>query len=352
MAKKRKLKKLPTFFFLICVILLIIYIVLFPTKLDKLVKLGYSKEEAKVIINKLNPDSINIILNNDYDSKIINIIENKDFNKKKFENYIYLIQNTSLKEEDIVFVANRDDYDKNIKYNDLIVSILKEKYYIKDNLNRYIEYSKKSNNSKNIVTYVNVNRDYDYYTNTKKTDTTKGKLLIVNKYYQLDKNYKPTLVVQNSKYGKSNIKQEKETYEAFIKMFNAAKDENLTLYVNSAYRSYEEQEKVFKDYENKMKDKATLYAAKPGYSEHQTGMALDIFKPGSTTKTFGNTKEAKWLSKNAYKYGFILRYPKGKENITGYEYESWHYRYVGVETAKKIFEENITYDEYYEYYLK
>ena len=93
-------------------------------------------------------------------------------------------------------------------------------------------------------------------------------------------------------------------------------------------------------------------AALPGYSEHQTGLAFDVMTSTSTTETFENTKEYEWLKNNAYKYGFILRYPKDKEDITGYAYESWHYRYVGKEIAKKIKEENITYDEYYAYYIE
>ena len=133
-------------------------------------------------------------------------------------------------------------------------------------------------------------------------------------------------------------------------MFDDAKKEGLTLYVNSAYRSYNSQKEVYQEYVVSHGKDASKYAAMPGYSEHQTGLALDIFKPGTTTKTFENTKEAAWLAKNAHKYGFILRYPKGKENITGYAYESWHYRYVGIDIAKKIFEENITFEEYDAFY--
>ena len=89
-----------------------------------------------------------------------------------------------------------------------------------------------------------------------------------------------------------------------------------------------------------------------GYSEHQTGLALDIVTYGASMDTFENTDEFKWLSDNAYKYGFILRYPKGKEKLTGYSYESWHYRYVGKDVAKKIHDLDITYDEYYAYYIE
>ena len=97
---------------------------------------------------------------------------------------------------------------------------------------------------------------------------------------------------------------------------------------------------------------ADLSTARAGFSEHQTGLAIDILTYNVTLSNFEETDAFKWLSSNAYKYGFILRYPKGKEDITGYEYESWHYRYVGVEIATQIFEEDITFDEYYAYYLE
>ena len=94
-------------------------------------------------------------------------------------------------------------------------------------------------------------------------------------------------------------------------------------------------------------------AARPGHSEHQTGLALDIFcTTNSNTKTFKDSEAYQWLLNNAYKYGFILRYPEGKENITGFTFESWHYRYVGTEIATYIYENDITFDEYYAYFTE
>ena len=90
-----------------------------------------------------------------------------------------------------------------------------------------------------------------------------------------------------------------------------------------------------------------MYSARPGYSEHQTGLVIDIDNYNDDYENFDKTKEFEWMNNNSYKYGFILRYPKGKTDITGYDYESWHYRYVGKEIAKYIYENNITFDEYY-----
>lgn len=136
-------------------------------------------------------------------------------------------------------------------------------------------------------------------------------------------------------------------------MWTDAKKEGLTLYINSPYRSYNTQAKLYQNYASR--DGYTLadtYSARAGFSEHQTGLAFDVTSLVSTFDDFEDSKEYSWLSENAFKYGFILRYPKGKEYITGYMYESWHYRYVGEDVALKIKELGITFEEYYAYYVK
>ena len=124
--------------------------------------------------------------------------------------------------------------------------------------------------------------------------------------------------------------------------------------VSSSYRTYEKQELVYNDYKNSRgTEYADSIAARPGYSEHQTGYTLDIFeKTNSNQKTFHESTTYLWLKDNAHNYGFILRYPEDKEDITGYSFESWHYRYVGKDIATYIYQNNITFDEYYAYYLK
>ena len=127
----------------------------------------------------------------------------------------------------------------------------------------------------------------------------------------------------------------------------------VSLMVNSSYRPYKDQESIYKQYKNVSLKYADSYAARPGYSEHQTGLAIDITSlENPLVKDFKVSPEYQWLKDNCYKYGFILRYPEGKEHITGYNTESWHFRYVGLEVAKKIYLENITFDEYYAYYIE
>ena len=204
------------------------------------------------------------------------------------------------------------------------------------------------------ISYVNSNLDYDYYTNTKNADLKKDTLILVNKYYALNKDYEPDNMVKiEAKYGVQQYLQ-KEAYDAFKKMADDAKKEGLTLYITSPYRSYQTQNKLYNNYSAKDgKELADTYSARPGYSEHQTGLAADIVSgPGKSLASFENTKEFKWIKSHAHLYGFILRYPKGKEKLTGYQYEPWHYRYLGVDTASKIYSSGLTYEEYYAYYIK
>lgn len=128
-------------------------------------------------------------------------------------------------------------------------------------------------------------------------------------------------------------------------MINDAKSDNVVLIGNSAYRSYKSQKEVYNNRVNAVgRKKAEDYVAKPGFSEHQTGLCIDVT---NRDKYFvKGTEEADWIANNCYKYGFIIRYPEGKENITGISYEPWHIRYVGKEIAKQIHNKGITLEEY------
>jgi zinc D-Ala-D-Ala carboxypeptidase len=155
-------------------------------------------------------------------------------------------------------------------------------------------------------------------------------ILIANKKFPLSKDYDPGRDVQANR--------------ALTNMLEAASSDGHNIPVLSAYRSYESQSRIFQLNVDRLGyEQASKEVAVPGYSEHQTGLAYDI---GSITSSFANTSAFDWLSKNADKYGFILRYPKGKESITGYIYEPWHYRYVGVDLAGRIKASGLCLEEY------
>ena len=244
------------------------------------------------------------------------------------------------------------------KYNLLNIKFIRQKYFITNNLDRYIKYynNHKDDKISHIVSIVNVCADEDYYDKdtVKKTDISKKELMLVNKFNYLDENYAPDDIVKVSMqfaYGDNEIK--KEVYEKFRSMYNDAKKEGLYLIITSSYRDYNFQKELWDSYANQKGDEwADSVSARAGYSEHQTGYTLDIVTYNANMSSFETTDEFKWLQDNAYKYGFILRYPKDKEDITGYSYESWHYRYVGKDVATKIKKLGITFDEYYAYFIE
>lgn len=256
------------------------------------------------------------------------------------------IKETNNKEDDSLY----KEYKKCIDYD--LENI--DRYLIYKNKNKDIDYC-------DIVTYVNIGLDNDYYTNTKEADMSYDSLILMNKYLYLNKDYIPDDLEEISSdyfiYGNSNVRKlRKEAKEAFEKLSKASIENGTPVYGQSAFREYERQEELYNyAVETYGEDSANKDTAKAGYSEHQTGLAIDV----SSTKdgnmlTFDKTKSFNWMMNNAYKYGFILRYPSDKVDITGYTYESWHYRYVGVKVATDMYNnyKDLCYDEYYYRYIK
>lgn len=162
------------------------------------------------------------------------------------------------------------------------------------------------------------------------------RILLVNKQHCLPASYNPNGLT-------------KRTQKAFDKMQEDAKKDGVSIVLQSGYRSYDYQVNTYNQWKSLYgKKEADKISARPGYSEHQTGMAIDINgKHGCTLNVcFANTPEGEWIKQNAYKYGFIIRYPKNEKNITGYDYEPWHLRYVGLFPALKMHESDQTLEEY------
>ena len=286
----------------------------------------------------------NIVYKKTYEYKLIN----HGYSKKETQ---LLLSNFKTNKEREFFL--------NKEVNKNYINILNEKYCIHKNYFKYIEYLEKNPNKeiKDIIRIINIHRDQDFYKIKLPVNTSKNELMLVNKYYILE-NYTPEDLVyisQNYAWGDKNSKQiKKDCYDAFIDMWHGAKEDGYQLMINSAYRKHEDQENIYNNFKKKRGERyADSVAARPGASEHETGLALDIFSIKNSNKnTFKDTPEATWLKDNAYKYGFILRYPEGKENITGYSYESWHYRYVGKKAAKYCYDNDLTFDEYYAYFVE
>lgn len=252
------------------------------------------------------------------------------------------------------------EYFLNNEVNNIYLNILDRKYYLKKNFYKYIEYM--NNNKKldldTVIRNINIHLDNNFYEVEYNTDTSKDTSMLVNKFYLLGSDYEPSDLVtisQTYSWGdKGSQKVRKVAYDAFLEMWNAASNDGYYLMVSSSYRSYSEQEIVYENYKkNRGQKYADSIAARPGSSEHQTGLTLDIFsKTNSNKNTFKDTEVAKWLKDNSYRFGLILRYPEELVNVTGYNYESWHFRYVGKEVAKYIYENNISFEEYYAYFIE
>ena len=167
----------------------------------------------------------------------------------------------------------------------------------------------------------------------------------VNQNRTLSSDYKPDdLVLPNVRAmnSTSSLYMREEAARALEDLFNAAEEEGLYLYAISGYRSYNTQKSIY--------NPDSGYSAPPGASEHQLGLAMDITLAEYGSKLyvkFGQSEEGIWVKENAHKYGFIIRYLEGKEDITGYNYEPWHIRYLGVELATELYERGITLEEYY-----
>ncbi len=324
-----------------------------PEEKNPYLQKGYTKEEIKRI-ETLNTENQSYLLKEDYQIHLIDYLDTIEFDEAKLKDYIQFSKLYNLSIQDIVYIVNHH-YDDIDVYDEKTVSLMHESYYIHAYLDRYLRYSNihSAKDMKAVIIDVNSNLDYAFYTQDYTVDLEKQYLILVNKYYKLTSDYVPSnLVTIEAKYGRTLL-LEGTVYEQYKLMWNAANEEGLSLYIRSPYRSYATQQRLYNDYvAQDGKEAADTYSARPGYSEHQTGLAFDVTSPTTNFDTFSNSREFKWLLEHAHEYGFILRYPEGKEKITGYIYEPWHYRYVGKEAATIIHETGMTLEEYYAYYVR
>ncbi len=262
-------------------------------------------------------------------------------------NGINLVNNKSNKESKQVINKTSSKKKKLEKLNNINKKI---SYFNEEYLDRYIAYKEKNKdlNDKQIIKNVNMNLDKIFYENPKEAINQNTELVLVNKYNYLKEDFIPeNLQSINSNYALGNMKLVSYAKEAFENLSHAAKQEKLNIIAMSTYRSYNYQVNLYNRYvENDGKEAADTYSGRPGHSEHQTGLAVDVYNIKETYTNFENTKEFTWMQEHAHEYGFILRFPKDKVNETGYQYESWHYRYVGKDIAKYIKDNKISFEEY------
>ena len=373
MAKKRKLKLKKPFVIILKIIFIVILVFLgmflfYSYQVKDVSKLGYDRDASKNILLLGKKDAIKSYeysdtLNAAFKSKYYKDANLDSYSKIKYQDQKNIIKNINTlidkgysnsnislilahgNDDDVSEFAKRDK----IKYLEEFYSLsyAKLKYY-----DRYVKYSSETGeDEETTVLFVNLSMDTDDYVNPVKTSAFSIDML-VNKHYKLDEDFVPDDLVEfDQEYCNDEVQEgNREAVVAFKNMYEAAKKEGLGLVINSSYRSYQDQENIcntFKDLYGE--GYVTKYVALPGFSEHQTGLAFDI---GSTSsKIFAESKEYEWMKENAYKYGFILRFTKSNAYITGFRSEPWHYRYVGKKIAKYIYENDISFEEYYAEFL-
>ncbi len=316
-------------------------------------------EEYHIPISKQSKTLDYVLNNNIYDEKYLD--EYQDINYKEedyFKDILLSFLPLGYKGKEINYIMSLSSLNRNKLKNKEYID-LSNYYNIKnfnvDNYDRYEEYFKNNNYEyKDVVTYVNLNLDLPVYTNTEEAIDANNNLVLVNKYNSLPADYKPSDLETVKGYYGDQVPMRKETKEAFLNLQKAVKEEKgIELMATTAFRTQARQNALYTDYVAKHgKEKADTFSARPGYSEHQTGLAIDLKNPIRPSGERLNDDDYDWLKNNAHRFGFIVRYKKEKEFITGYDEEDWHIRYVGINEATIIYQENLCLEEYIDLYVK
>ena len=297
---------------------------------------------AEDVISLVNEE----VLTLDNYERVKGLVSLKEFKMKNLREYLKFVPRVD--DEILVHLINNDMMEN---YSQVIM-LASDPMFVLADLDAYLEHFNDKSDIRELIEYINSKAYLPPYYNEERADTDKyGYQVLVNKYYKLDEDYEPEdLVKVESAYGRGQLR--KEAYEAYKLMQDAAAKDGVYFYIISPYRSYSTQKRIYNSYlANDTQASVDTYSARPGNSEHQLGLAIDVMSSGYDFGTFYMTPAAKWLEDNAYKYGFIFRYPQSKIDITGYMYEPWHYRYVG-DIAEDVYKSGVTYDEYFEKYIK
>lgn len=331
-------------------------------------KLGYSELASKNILFSSKKSYIQSVGENKTLNKVFESEEYKEeyldsYRKVNYVEQEHFVSNLnklldigySIGDINIIFAHGRDDAvtlftkREKVRYLEEFFTI---EYAKLDYYDRYVAYSDETGeDEETTVLFVNLDLDKEDYTDSKEVDKFSLDML-VNKHRSLGEDFIPNDLVgiDSSLASSDDLQCNRIALNAYKEMSTAAEKEGYLLIINSAYRSYQDQIDISNFYLNAYgQNYVDKYVAKPGFSEHQTGLAFDI---GSRkVNVFENSKEYEWMQENAYRYGFIRRFTKRYEAITGFRNEPWHYRYVGVEIAKVIQEKNISLEEYYAKFL-
>lgn len=374
MKKVKSIKLKPKFAGVLKVIGIVLCIFLaiflfYRKQINDLKKIGYSEVSSNNILFSFRKDEV---LSYGENKTLNAAFESRHFNEKYIKRYVkinYVKQDNIIKNinrlikkgysnSDINLILSHGtdesvtEFTKRDKVN-YLEEFFSLDYAKLENYDRYEAYSDETGeNEIDTVIAVNLNLDKEDYTDSVLVEEFSTDMLI-NKHRHLSEDFEPNDLTEASlEYAsEKEIFLSRIAYNAFKEMSDAATKEGYGIIINSAYRSYQDQQDLsdlyLKYYGQEYVDK---YVAKPGYSEHQTGLALDV--GSKSVNIFANSKEYQWMQDNAHKYGFIQRYSKRDENLTGFRAEAWHYRYVGKDIAKYCHDHNnMSLEEYFVIFL-
>ena len=277
----------------------------YGSDLNTLIKVGYPDDDLLLLYQKLTGDELSLLTTKGYINNITNYAVYTHFKLEKMERYLaYQAINTSY-------------------------------------------------SLTQVISYVNLGLDIDFYSDITEIEDPTRTLVLVNKNFKLPDDYQPENILYiASEYANQDLLLRSDAKLAFDEMAAAAANAGLDLRASSAFRSDEYQEELYSYYADKDGiEVADTYSARPGHSEHQTGLAVDVSSGNNSITSFGSSNEYSWVLSNANLYGYIIRYTEDNEFITGFKAEPWHLRYVGVEVATFIKNNDITFDEYYAEYI-
>jgi D-alanyl-D-alanine carboxypeptidase len=322
--------------------------------------LGYSEKASNTILFSWKKNYVEDVK---FSKTLNKAFESDDYNDKYLKKYglidyydsDLLIENINsllkkgytILDINLLFSRGTQEEVKEFSKRDRVLYLEEFLEYDFAKLRLYDEYKKYSDdsgdNAYTSVVYVNLGYNNSDYKNPTIVKEFK-KDMLVNKHFQLDDSFVPEDLVEVDKSytDGEKLKLNREAYEAFKKMYH----DNSNIYINTAYRSHKDQQELSNYYKRLYgKEYVNKYVARPGFSEHETGLAFDV--ASKHKNIFVTSKEYDWMVKNAYKYGFILRYPARFEKITGFRQEAWHFRYVGKKISTAIHKNYMSFEEYY-----
>ncbi len=354
-------------FIVVCLFSIFIY---YRIQISDLKKLGYSEDASNAILFSKNKRRVmeygeNKTLNAAFESESFRQDYLDHYAKIKYVDHEHFIDNIHrlLKvgytdnDINIIMAHGTDESVREFSKRDRVRYL--DEFFSYDfakleNYDRYVAYSDETGEDEfETILYVNLNMDQPDYEYTETVSKFSVDML-VNKHHNLEESFAPSDLATISKdyTDEDDLQCSRLALNAFVEMNKAATKEGYSLVINSAYRSYQDQVELTELYLNTYgQNYVDKYVAKPGFSEHQTGLAFDIGSRNS--RVFENSQEFQWMKENAYKYGFIYRFDERYEDLTGFRKEPWHYRYVGKEIAKYIYEHNnMSLEEYYVLFLE